>query len=257
MNLVRILAMDTNVDDSRKHPKRKSGPKTALGKSRTRFNAVKDGVYSTQRLLPGEDEAEYKRMSADLFEENKPATVMERTLVELMVGNKWRIRRIDRAEAAYFAEIRKSLLARTLQYMSGREFEIAKTIIDDKELLRAGARARDGWRLEHVLAGYGRVKFDDDAEKEAPLSKEETDALLKSVVQKLEEADDLDKVLLEGMASPDKTLGYTTLEAARRAETRDLTRNYGILLQLQERRRTMEATAPVRETGLTGIAPQN
>ena len=90
---------------NRRNARKSTGPKTAEGKDRSRFNAVKHGVTAKTLVLPGED-AEALRVRLDAWTEDlQPRDDVEQYLVERAVQVSWQLDRADRAEVARLASI--------------------------------------------------------------------------------------------------------------------------------------------------------
>src|SRR4029434_2857068 len=83
---------------------RSGGPRSAEGKARTRFNAVKHGLRSKSALLPGENPEEYYELKTKMLAEWKPQGTTEEFQVEQMLQNQWRLRRIALMEQDLFVE---------------------------------------------------------------------------------------------------------------------------------------------------------
>ena len=81
------------------------GPRTAQGKQRTKYNAIKHGIFSSVTVLKGESRAEYQSLLKGLWECRQPQGTLEEVLVEKLATILWRQRRQIRAETA---EIRHS-----------------------------------------------------------------------------------------------------------------------------------------------------
>ncbi len=134
--LVGLVASNKRIEANRNNAKKSTGPKTQRGKSHSRLNALKHGAFATQRLIRGEDEKAYQQLSARVFAEAKPKTAIECMLVDQIVGDMWRLKRVEQAERAYFEQIRASALARTLQTFSAREIELVPDILGREGLWR-------------------------------------------------------------------------------------------------------------------------
>jgi len=80
--------------------RRGGGPRTAQGKDRAKRNSTKLGMFSRASLLEGESLAELKAFSKGLHDHFKPVGVHEEGLVDEIVSNRWRKRRVLGAEAA-------------------------------------------------------------------------------------------------------------------------------------------------------------
>jgi hypothetical protein len=77
-----------------------TGPRTQLGKQRTRYNAVKHGLFAKVVLLSHEPRSEFNALLYGLHESLKPQGVLEQTLVEKLATVLWRYRRLLQAESA-------------------------------------------------------------------------------------------------------------------------------------------------------------
>ena len=85
---------------NRRNARKSTGPRTAEGKDRSRFNAVKHGLTAKNLVLPGED-AEALQHRLDAWSEALlPQDDLEQYLVERAVRISWQIDRADRAEVA-------------------------------------------------------------------------------------------------------------------------------------------------------------
>jgi len=58
-------------------------PKTERGKSMSRFNAMKSGVYAGDYILPGESFEAYDELRAQVFEEYAPSGSVEVALCQI------------------------------------------------------------------------------------------------------------------------------------------------------------------------------
>jgi hypothetical protein len=76
------------------------GPRTALGKNRSKYNARTHGIFSKVVVLDGESQAEFDAQLAGLCESFRPVGAFEDGLVEILAVTRWRQRRLLVAEAA-------------------------------------------------------------------------------------------------------------------------------------------------------------
>lgn len=81
-------------------PRRATGPRTKAGKRKSRYNAVKKGLFAKATLLDGESVAQYEGLRKGLWEEFQPESPSEMEDVEYLVSLYWRRRRIAKAENA-------------------------------------------------------------------------------------------------------------------------------------------------------------
>lgn len=112
---------------------RTGGPRTAEGKVIAARNSIKTGVYSTQVVLPGESEEEFRELEQCLFEDFRPEGVAEALMVHDLTVITWKKRRLTRMEHA--------VLMAQLQRPIGAE-----------ELFEAGLPRREEfkWALENL-----------------------------------------------------------------------------------------------------------
>ena len=205
--LVGLVASNKKIGANRDNAKKSTGPRTPQGKSHSRWNALKHGAFAKQRLIDGEDEKTYQQLSARVFAETTPKTAIERMLVDQIVGDLWRLRRVEQAERAYFEQIRVAALARALRTLSANELQLVPDIAE---------------RAKSPIA-----------EGAEPISR--------CVRQKLRAAMDPDKLMLDGMVSPDRAFPYSTLEHIRRCLVRDVLRKGASLAELQCHRLTIDS----------------
>jgi hypothetical protein len=76
------------------------GPKTALGKERSRRNAVTHGIFADVVLLKGEKSPMFRALRKGFRDDFQAVGVVEELLVEELATLKWRIRRLLDAESA-------------------------------------------------------------------------------------------------------------------------------------------------------------
>jgi hypothetical protein len=85
---------------NRTNAKASTGPRTAAGKAAARLNALKHGLAGRTVLLPGEDDAGFAALEADLAARFRPDGELEREAVREMAAALWRLGRAPRAEVA-------------------------------------------------------------------------------------------------------------------------------------------------------------
>ena len=82
-----------------------TGPRTAEGKRRTRYNALKRGLFFNGVLAQGESRAEFDSLLKGLIVDFQPEGVAERLEVERLALLSWRQRRFLQAETAEIAHV--------------------------------------------------------------------------------------------------------------------------------------------------------
>src|SRR6202521_1061365 len=84
---------------NRMNAQKSSGPRTAAGKAVSRFNALKHGIYAVHQIMFDEKPEDLAELAAEYHELYSPADSKERFLVDTLVHNEWRLRRMRRVEA--------------------------------------------------------------------------------------------------------------------------------------------------------------
>lgn len=90
---------------ARKNPKRSGGPKTLEGKLSSSRNSLKTGVYSSQVIIPGESEKEFKLLIDQFTISFKPADIAEAAMVHDLASLTWKKLRLERLEQADFVRL--------------------------------------------------------------------------------------------------------------------------------------------------------
>jgi hypothetical protein len=85
------------------------GVKTEEGKAASKFNALKHGLLSREALLATEDRGELSELSRQLRVDLHPSGNFECLLVDRIVANTWRLRRLLHIEGAAMAYQRKEI----------------------------------------------------------------------------------------------------------------------------------------------------
>jgi hypothetical protein len=87
---------------NRRNAQKSTGPRSAEGKAIVRWNGLKHGLRSRQRIIPGENIEEYEAIHDALRKSVNPADHLEEALVAQMTDAEWRRRRFNRWEADIF-----------------------------------------------------------------------------------------------------------------------------------------------------------
>jgi hypothetical protein len=91
------------LEANRRNATKSTGPRTAEGKDKVRFNAVTHGLTAATVVLPHEDEQAYQHRLEDWTSELKAPGKMGQYLVERMVKISWQLDRADTFEQAKLA----------------------------------------------------------------------------------------------------------------------------------------------------------
>jgi hypothetical protein len=70
------------------------GVKTEDGKEKSKYNALKHGLFSDKVLVDTEDPSELDRLKEQVIDGLKPSNGVEKIFVDRVVANLWRLRRV-------------------------------------------------------------------------------------------------------------------------------------------------------------------
>ena len=88
---------EKKIEANRRNAKLSTGPRTEDGKNRSRYNAIKHGIFSKDVLhsegFGKEDTKEFDDLLTMLLEDRKPVGVLEEVLVERIAVCLWRLKR--------------------------------------------------------------------------------------------------------------------------------------------------------------------
>ena len=87
------------AEANRRNAQKSTGPRTAEGKERSRFNALKHGMRAATPVLPGEDKAAFDDRLDRWAKDLAPRDDVEQFLVKRAVELSWQLERADRAIA--------------------------------------------------------------------------------------------------------------------------------------------------------------
>src|SRR4051812_24503321 len=90
---------------NRRNAQKSTGPRTAQGKSRSRFNALKHGLTAKTPVLPGEDADAYQGRIDAWKRDLAPRDHVEDGLAHRAAHLSWLLDRADRAETARLAHL--------------------------------------------------------------------------------------------------------------------------------------------------------
>ena len=96
------MAAINQINANRRNAKKSTGPKTEAGKDRVRFNALVHGLRAESTIFHGEDRTKFDQLLEQLTAAWMPQDDMEKTLVERIAVNQWKLARLDRSEAMFY-----------------------------------------------------------------------------------------------------------------------------------------------------------
>jgi hypothetical protein len=92
------MSTDAQINANRQNAQKSTGPRTAGGKAAVSQNAVKHGLFSSEAVVKGENEADFDLFTDKLFAELAPVGALESMLAERFVSLSWRLRRAERMQ---------------------------------------------------------------------------------------------------------------------------------------------------------------
>jgi hypothetical protein len=101
------MATPAQITANRANAQKSTGPRSAEGKSASRFNALKHGMDAASVIIPGEDPAIYDALAVNYQRDYRPETPSENFHVDTMLRADWQKRRLMRVEA----DLHRTLLA--------------------------------------------------------------------------------------------------------------------------------------------------
>ena len=93
------MATPAQINANRANALKSTGPRSAEGKSASRFNALKHGIDAASIVIPGEDPADYEALVAAYHRDFRPESPSEAFHVDTMLRADWHKRRLQNVEA--------------------------------------------------------------------------------------------------------------------------------------------------------------
>jgi hypothetical protein len=96
------MATPAQIQANRLNAQKSTGPRSAEGKSVSRFNALKHARDAESLVIPGEDPDALAELTAEYYEQFHPEGPLERYCVDSMISSDWLRRRLRRCEAELY-----------------------------------------------------------------------------------------------------------------------------------------------------------
>jgi hypothetical protein len=167
-----VVASEAQIAANRRNAQRSTGPTTDVGKAKVSQNALKHGLLTGRKLVPGEDPAEFAELEKTLLETLKPMGAVEAILVERIVDTVFRLRRVGRVESGLFSyrihDLRARIAAGKVYRYSESTDSLMASILDERrptnkesyEAARAEKLAEEECKQEE-LPTLGQAFFED------------------------------------------------------------------------------------------------
>lgn len=105
------MTTEKQINANRLNAQKSTGPRTPQGKVRSAQNALKHGLTAEKMVLHDEDPEEYARFSQEMFDELKPAGILETFLARRIADQAWRLLRAERMETCMLSAMKDKFLA--------------------------------------------------------------------------------------------------------------------------------------------------
>ena len=99
------MGTPAQINANRANAQKSTGPRSAEGKSASRFNALKHGIDAASIVIPGEDPAGYDALVAAYHRDFRPQSPSETFHVDTMLRADWQKRRLQGVEAQLYCTI--------------------------------------------------------------------------------------------------------------------------------------------------------
>jgi len=236
------------ISANRANSLKSTGPKSGRGKSESRLNAIKHGAFARLPLLDGEDRHERAELEERLRAEYRPETSLELLLVEQLLAATWRLRRIERAESAYFQNIEQENVSEALKklnYVQIQGLSANLDHLDDADKKFGNALEREDERrhdvaLQNRRACVWKVELSSNF-SELPFHQQ---SQLTSVAHnRIKQSQTLDQVLYGAMISEIGSSRYGQIDRLRRSNLRDILGIHETLRHLRDARKQIDSSA--------------
>ena len=90
------MATEPQINANRQNAQKSTGPRTAEGKAAVSKNAVKHGLFASETVIEGENQADYDEYLDNFLAELEPDGMLETLMAERFVSLSWRLKRAER-----------------------------------------------------------------------------------------------------------------------------------------------------------------
>jgi hypothetical protein len=88
-----------------------AGPSATEAQAASRYNAVKHGIVAVHQIMFDESVEDLAELAAEYHQHHTPADPDQRFLVDTLIANEWRLRRMRRVEAVLWEHAADAFLA--------------------------------------------------------------------------------------------------------------------------------------------------
>ncbi len=216
------------LEANRANAKRSTGPKSARGKALAKYNARRHGLFAVGRLIPGEDKHQHEKLASRLIAELTPSCSIGAMLVDQIIGDLWRLQRLEQAETAYLRSVQEAVFDRLRRARPDRPLASLDGRFQDCPPDGAACNIeRPQGQPQSVPSGTADSGASDKRQfrdvMPVPESQRST----------FDGARILGSSLLEALVDPSRAFPHATLDQIRRSLVRNILRNYDRLGVIQ------------------------
>jgi len=237
---------------NRQNALKSTGPRTARGKTKSKLNAVKSGIYAKTPILPGEDESAYRELEKSNLDYFAPIGPVENLLVHQITAEHLKLGRIERADVALFEQLQEAQQTRFIRSLSNKGLDYALFLLDPNGEEK---KRRDSHEAAAGDAAMKHKQYSGAAEIEADLNPADK----KSIEARIRHFADLGSTILEGLVPGTESSPQECLDRQRRTTMRVYLSYVAQLMELQEARLTVTlppqpqpTTTPQKRTDVKG-----
>jgi len=118
------MATEAQFNANRANAQKSTGPATDAGKASACQNALKTGIYAESDILKTENPEELAQLTAEFYADHNPTTAAARELVDALIEDAWRKRRLRRGEACLYNHLDSKVQDTPEEHREGHVLEI-------------------------------------------------------------------------------------------------------------------------------------
>ena len=151
------MATPAQIAANRANARKSTGPRSAEGKSASRFNALKHGIDAASIVIPGEDPADYEALRDHYLHEYRPQSASESFHVDTMLRADWHKRRLENVEADLYHTVLAESPGNSLAAVLLAESPAAKLLVRVQRQIAAFERT---WHRANTEFRRARAEAD-------------------------------------------------------------------------------------------------
>jgi hypothetical protein len=155
------MATPAQITANQANARKSTGPRSAEGKSASRFNSLKHGIDAASIVIPGEDPADYEALRAQYLHEYRPRSASESFHVDTMLRADWHKRRLQQVEADLYHTVLAESPGNSLAAVLLAESPAAKLLVRVQRQIAAFERC---WHRANTELRRARAESETAAE---------------------------------------------------------------------------------------------